>query len=672
MKTMVTGLLYTRDSAWATRIQGFLSAHATLLLLEEPAHLNVALQQREGTLLLIDLHTEGALDYLRSRAADEARTLGIAFGIPGSDPFFEAAQLGAYAVEDRQIDRQKLCALFDRAAEYLSMSRENRSLREESARLAILASAPPPRSSEESIPCFDAREFSRSLRHFRNVDTLLQRLADDVVASTGVARSGIFCRTRDQETYRLRAGVRCLETTSALKYKENDPLVAWLKVYAHVVSRANLEHISEVKERQMLSAILDDYGAEALVPLQSRDSLLGWLFVGKLSAGLPFEASHIDNLIAIAECVSTTLENALLYEEVAVQKTLAETLLHAMPTGIIAVDADGVVRWCNTAALTTLALDGVLGHPVETLDSRLADVVRRTLGPAGERQFAEWKDSAGQRTFMVRTQRLENRTECLGAVVVVQDTTEQLSLKEKEERLERATFWAELAAGMSHEIRNPLVAIKTFSQLLPERYDDAEFRSEFSEMVSREVDRLNSIIDQINDFAHPLALRFHSLNILPCIKKSVSAVFPDSRSNPIKIILEASEAFPRISGDEHALIDAFSHILRNASEALQKQAQPVITVILKTTRHAARTSIEITFKDNGPGISADLLPKVFSPFCTTKARGLGLGLPIAQRTILDHNGKLTLFSNPLGTCVTILLPAMEEDAPEHHETHSHR
>ena len=73
-------------------------------------------------------------------------------------------------------------------------------------------------------------------------------------------------------------------------------------------------------------------------------------------------------------------------------------------------------------------------------------------------------------------------------------------------QLERAQFWTDLAAGMSHEIRNPLVAIKTFAQLLPERYADAEFRAEFSRLVAGEVDRLNGIIEQINAFAHPPAL----------------------------------------------------------------------------------------------------------------------------------------------------------------------
>jgi len=112
-------------------------------------------------------------------------------------------------------------------------------------------------------------------------------------------------------------------------------------------------------------------------------------------------------------------------------------------------------------------------------------VLRRTLREEGVEFTEEWIDAATKRNLAVRTQRLMNRAQCLGAVAVVQDTTDQRLLKEKQDRLDRATFWAELAASMSHEVRNPLVAIKTFAQLLPERYEDPSSRWSFGSWCPR-------------------------------------------------------------------------------------------------------------------------------------------------------------------------------------------
>ena len=109
----------------------------------------------------------------------------------------------------------------------------------------------------------------------------------------------------------------------------------------------------------------------------------------------------------------------------------------------------------------------------------------------------------------------------IGAVAVVNDLTAEESVREKETLVDRAAFWSDLAASMSHEIRNPLVAIKTFAQLLPERFDDADFRQEFNQIVVKEIDRLDKIVTQINNFAHPPDLTFKSIDVRKPLQKGI-------------------------------------------------------------------------------------------------------------------------------------------------------
>ena len=113
-------------------------------------------------------------------------------------------------------------------------------------------------------------------------------------------------------------------------------------------------------------------------------------------------------------------------------------------------------------------------------------------------------------------------------------------------------------------------------------------------------------------------------------------------------------------GDETALAEAFAHLVTNAAEATHGQTKGRITVSARPVREGEHTSgVVVTVQDNGKGISADLKEKIFSPFCTTKARGMGLGLPIVKRTVFDHNGRVDVDSGSHGTSVSVLLPVVE-------------
>lgn len=656
---MTPCLIYSATPEWSARIGTSLNSFFSLLHLESPARVQAELAQNQNRVLLLDMQSPDSLDLLSAIIRSFPNTLVIALGMPGCDPMLQAAQLGVYATESDEVDRRRLAALVQRAHDLASLAAENRLLRQESVRLTATAEAAQRQPAPDQEAAFDIRDFAAALRHFTHVETLLHRLVDEVAGALRVSRVGIFCRTRDVASYRLRSGLRCLESTGQLDYPESHPHVLWLTVNTHAICRFNLEHIKDPTTRLMLQDMLDQMGAEVILPLQSHNRLLGWLFVGHLSTGQPFEDRHLHNLISLTECVSTTLENALLYEEVTIQKTLAETLLHSMSSGIIAVDDSGIVRWYNEAAqiLFGVSSDAAIGRPIEKLGSPLANLLRGTLGESGAPQSEEWVDQATHRNLSTRTQRLSNQDRCLGAVAIVQDTTAQKTLKAQQDKLDRATFWTELAASLSHEIRNPLVAIKTFAQLLPERYADKEFQNEFKDLVSSEIERLNGIVDQIHVFANPPPLVFKPLSLKRCLEVCVSRLFPPIPPPKIRVTTSLQDALPNMMGDERALSEAFTHIMVNSVEALAATPRGEITITLALTSGiGAPQRFIITFKDNGPGIPPSLLEKVFSPFSTTKARGLGLGLPIVRRTIMDHCGDIMVHSNEFGVLITIHLP----------------
>ena len=611
-------------------------------------------------MILLDLRAKECRDLLEQLPG----LAGIArdrSGHPRSEPLREAEQSGIYAAEDLQLDRHRFQTLVARAFDHLEIMQENRDLREQSHY------GPPAEQPRRSEPVLERRRavlpllrFPRVFRRLDNVEGLLASIVEGVADAAGVTRVGIFSRIRQGDRYRLRAGLRCLPETNEIEYGERDPLVRWFELHGHLVSRANLAHIAAQNQRPLLRRALDTFGAEVIVPLYARGEIIGWLFFGHRVTGLPFDYGDLEGLMILAEHVSTVLENALLYEEVTLQKTLAETLLKSIPPGIVAIDEDGIVRWFNPPAEPILGLKAtdVLNRPVEAAGRKLAAMLRETLEAKANLPPRQWIDPNTRRSLSVETRRLLDHHTPLGAVAVIHDLTAEENLRQKQDLVDRAAFWTDLAASMSHEIRNPLVAIKTFAQLLPERFDDPEFRKNFNEIVVQEIDRLDKIITQINAFAHPAELEMRPLDIRTPVKRGLELARSKFRVNgDVAVETELPADLPKILGDEGALAEAVAHLVANAAEAAPNRKNRRSHFRPSRFRRRPRQCGARDGAGQRTWDCAGNAGKVFSPFCTTKARGMGLGLPIVKRTVFDHNGRVDIDTSTSGTAVSIALPA---------------
>ena len=652
MNSDIPCILYSQDENLVQRIRGFLGLRVALNVIAAPAELRYALQQRAPSLTLMDLRGPEIRTVLLEILRDDTTHLVIAFGIPRTEPALQAESMGVYAVCPLDFDGATLQALVRQALDYLRVTSELEAFRQRAA------TEPPPGPVAAKVPARAAPRYAiPPLRRFGNLSGLLQAILDDAAQSAMVLRAGIFVRARDQDVFHLAAARSCRNETAELAIPSEDPFVRWMELNAQLVCRSALGHVQDVQDQLLLRRMLDALAAEMIVPLHGRDRMLGWLFLGRMATGAPFEAGDMHDIMGLADHIATVIENALLYEEVALQKTFAETLLHSIPTGIVAADEKGNVRWFNHAAEEILGArhEDTLGRSFEILGSRLAAQIRRALAgePASD---AEWQDPLSRRHLSVRTARLTRGADCLGAVAFVHDLTPERLLQKKQRELDRGAFWNELAASMSHEIRNPLVAIKTFAQLLPERFADAEFRTEFSSVVTQEVDRLNAIISQINTFANLPAPKFETLHVKETVLQGLGLARMRVSPNGVDLRTSFAEDMPPLLGDKRALAECFAHVIGNAMEATRNRKDARIEVRAQPAAGPGARGVEVTIRDNGGGIPPELKDNVFSPFCTGKGSGMGLGLPIAQRTVADHNGSLHIDTGESGTTVTIALP----------------
>src|SRR5881392_1367404 len=654
-------IIYTRDAELVRRARAFLRTMAQVRHVSDPDRLEPVLQQAGPSVLMMDLRSKECRELIDQIQSERSDILIIAFGVAQSETLREAEQVGIYAAEEIGLERRRFQALLGRALDYLKVSQENRDLRETwTLTPDVRRKTEAAHQSIDTTRTLPLLRFPRVLRRLDNMDTLVAAVVEALADAAGVSRVGLFSQTRKGDPYRLRAGFHCLPETEELKFEKRDTVVRWFELHAHLISRANLARTPDQRERNVMRRALDMFGAEAIVPLYARGCIIGWVFFGHRVTGQLFDDRDLEGLTMLAEHVSTLLENALLYQEATVQKTLAETLLKSIPPGIVAIDVDATVRWFNSPAEKILGLSGAdtLSKPVEAVGNRLAGFLREALEAKTPLPPQQWIDNKTRKSLSVETRQIADNGAPLGAVAVIQDLTVQETLREKQALLDRATFWTDLAASMSHEIRNPLVAIKTFAQLLPERFDDADFRKDFNQIVVREIDRLDKIITQINNFAHPPELVLKPINLRSAPTKGVELARERFGVNG-EVSLETSlpNDLPKVLGDEAALTEAFAHLVANAAEAVAGQDKPRIALSARSVIEGNRPrAIMVTVHDNGKGIDPDVRDKIFSPFCTTKPRGMGLGLPIVKRTVFDHHGRVDIDSGETGTTVNVTLP----------------
>jgi signal transduction histidine kinase len=232
---------------------------------------------------------------------------------------------------------------------------------------------------------------------------------------------------------------------------------------------------------------------------------------------------------------------------------------------------------------------------------------------------------------------------------------------------ERLSAVGRLASNMAHEIKSPLQAIKTFTSYLSEKYNDKGFREEFQRIVGSEVDQINSIVQQLLDFAHPLPPNLQPTKLHQTIDDTLTLLENDFVTKNIEVKREYTQDDPTIIADPRQLKQVFLNLFLNSIDAMDENLitpadKTKRTNMLKVATVSTLPWVIIKILDTGCGIPSENIPLLFDPFFTTKEKGSGLGLSIVQGIIKNHKGSIEVESIPqVGTTFIIKLP-VDKDA----------
>jgi len=346
--------------------------------------------------------------------------------------------------------------------------------------------------------------------------------------------------------------------------------------------------------------------------------------------------------------LTTAVENIRLHQEVASQKTYQEAIVTNVPSGIVGVDREGNVLICNNSAHAILGIEknGIIGMPVERLGSPVADALRRTLSSGKPLSRGELSLQPGQKPVGISTNPIVSREKTEGAVAVFQDLSAIKRLEEKEREVERNGYLNTLASRLSHELKNPLVAIKTFSQMLPAKFDDPEFRTSFSNIMQEEIEKINSIIEKINKLAETqrfTANEFDFADFLHTIRLSYEAT---NDKPPVSFHITDEQQYT-VTGDPLRLNEALGYLINFCRE---RGGKTPVTVTASDDGPSVR--VEVSGAGNGT-VPHDELLASFAP----ELRGtVSIGVILSKKIFEAHGGTFTVDSENGGVRFTTRIP----------------
>jgi len=343
-------------------------------------------------------------------------------------------------------------------------------------------------------------------------------------------------------------------------------------------------------------------------------------------------------------------------------KAFSDNVVENMPIGLLFIDADGKIVSFNQTAETLLKLSSsdVLGrHSDEVLPSQLEGLASQ---PNETMQIIEKEIDCPLKGGMVIPLDIiisslkADDGALLGNLVLFRDLTELQELKGEVERSRRLASLGQLAAGIAHEIRNPLSSIKGFATYFKERYREVPEDQETADIMIQEVERLNRVIGQLLEFAHPVSIERKSIDVLELVRQSLKLVEGDTLQKGIRIEMEVIPSERKVDLDPDKMKQVLLNLYLNALEAMERNG--TLTVDIRDEKSGY---VDIIISDTGAGIKKEDLAHVFDPYFTTKPSGTGLGLAIVHKIIESHGGEIRVESREgKGTRVVISLPVQGE------------
>lgn len=509
------------------------------------------------------------------------------------------------------------------------------------------------------------------LKSVTTLQDLLNRFAKTIGEAVGTDR--VFILLPEKETYvQHYPAVHPESDSTELNLSRTAPTISYLETHQEVLVLDELYRIRTTPELDRVAEEMEELKTAVALGIFSRQHLAGVMLLGPRLSGRIYGAVEQNALQVLCGQLAVAIDNAQLFTEVQNARIYNETLLENLTTGVIAAGADERVTVFNNEAgqITGLNPREIIDYSLDRLPVGLREILCETLRTGDRQENGELIIPLDDHNAVVRASSSifhGQQGEMLGALVVLTDITALKRLELQIRRSDRLASLGTLSAGMAHEIKNPLVSIKTFAQLLPERYQDSDFRDTFSNLIGHEIDRIDSLVNQLLRFARPAKPVLKPMHVHDVLEKSLQLVGHRLYQKEIKLTRSWEADVDTIRADADQLEQVFLNFFLNAMDAMNAGGELTVGTEIRAgnewvaaisgTNGDSHEVLRVTIRDDGEGIRSEDIPHVFDPFFTTKDYGTGLGLSVVHGIIQEHGGQIEVESElEKGTSFHILLP----------------
>jgi signal transduction histidine kinase len=580
----------------------------------------------------------------------------------------------------RPFSREELCQVIEQALEKQHLLEELASVRSQAG--AQLAPVNPKPNTDVSLSRIGQilRDFAKAFSAKSDLHRALNLFLDAIGEFLRPSRMSILVRNTTSREFEIRAH-RGLQPQIAegLRLRGNEGLPLWLMTEARILHRAEVEahlhtptYLDVHREMQALRTV-------ASIPLIASGSLVGILNLGERVTGLPYTDDELEILFGLACQVAVSIQDINLHEELQSQKTCIENILAHMRSGVITIGTDEKIRIYNHQAAEILGKPPaeVIDEDLRHLPSPLGDLLYETLAQGVTYHKHQVTLAADKRPLQVSTYQIfDELRRVAGSTLVFEDLTAQKQLNEEQRRADQLDFLHKFVGRMAHEIKNPLVSIKTFVELLEYQYEDPELRDQFFHIVKYDVQNLDRITEKLLNFANKRSYRFEYGDLNSAVYRSTSAIISTKKSvqrcqkddhsqsddfcpTVLNIQITNDENLPLLRFDREQLENAITYILMYLMGNLKSHDKLTINSKLDHNRDQEFICLSITGTTHA--LSAEELRHVFDPFCIEQGTLIDVGPCVARKIIHEHGGQLEVQQDKGGHATFVMtLPVSRE------------
>ena len=397
------------------------------------------------------------------------------------------------------------------------------------------------------------------------------------------------------------------------------------------------------------------------VPIEGRRRSFGTVYMDTVASPYQFSEQDLEFLTATVLQMGAALENTLLFNTHREWAEFTESIVESLQSGLLVLDCRGTIQRMNSAGRKILGVEDPVGKTLRSYSSlrefgEEISKLRKKL-EQGLRGEVELKLREKQKTLglSVSPQRDGEQKE-IGTICIFRDLTEIKKITEQLRRSRHLASLGEMAAGIAHEVRNPLNSIRGFSELLSEAEDLSSVK-EYTKIIIEESDRINYIIQEVLDFSRKRNFRKQPLDVNELLRSLEEGLGLEGAKKKVSVVLDCAEKLPEIDGNPGKLRQVILNIARNGIEAMGNGGTlPLRSAAYEPDGKYPEVLVEVS--DTGCGIPDPNLKKIFDPFFTNKDSGTGLGLSICQRIVESHNGRIEVQSCAgKGTAFRLIFPS---------------